>query len=82
MVYLYQINVYLLVLKHTSGENIIGETNIQNYFCSINLCFFQYTPCKDIALPCFMFGVSSLLLFLIIVFTVIALAIVGRAISK
>ena len=46
MVYLYQINGYLLVLKHTSGENIIGETNIKKKKIVLSICvFFQYTPC-------------------------------------
>ena len=78
----------------TVGENNIGTTKIRNNYGAIQLFIFQYcdsilsniglfpiTPCKVIALNLFFFiyGISSLLLFLIALSKVIALPIKSKS---
>ena len=63
-----------LGIKNTVGENINGSTKMLNYYGSIyliisvsNIRLFSIAPCKVIALNllCFIYGIISLLLFLI-----------------
>ena len=72
----------------TVGENIIVTKKIRNNYGAIQLLFFRYcksniglfsiAPCKDITLNllCFIYGISSLFLFFIVLAKGIAIAIV------
>ena len=87
-------NRYSTYCALTVGENIIATTKIRNNYCAIqsfifqccdsNIGLFTIAPCKVISpnLLCILFGISSLLSFLMALSTIaIAVAIVGRAIT-